>query len=32
MTRKLILYGEDWPELRRYAEGERAAQFVARYA
>jgi len=29
---QLILYGEDWPELRRYAEGERATQWVARYA
>lgn len=29
---QLIPYGEDWPELRRYGEGDRAAQLVARYA
>jgi hypothetical protein len=29
---QLIPYGEDWPELRRYAEGDRTAQLVARYA
>ena len=29
---QLIPYGEDWPELRRYVEGDRAAQLVARYA
>jgi hypothetical protein len=28
----LIPYGEDWPELRRYGEGDRAALLVARYA
>lgn len=29
---QLIPYGEDWPELRRYGEGDRTAQLVARYA
>jgi hypothetical protein len=29
---QLIPYGEDWPELRLYAEGDRVAQLVARYA
>lgn len=29
---QLIPYGEDWPELRRYGEGDRAALLVARYA
>lgn len=29
---QLIPYGEDWPELRRYGEGDRAAMLVARYA
>jgi hypothetical protein len=29
---QLIPYGEDWPELRRNIEGDRAAQLVARYA
>jgi hypothetical protein len=29
---QLIPYGEDWPELKRYGEGDRAALLVARYA
>jgi hypothetical protein len=29
---QLIPYGEDWPELRRYGEGDRTSQLVARYA
>ncbi len=29
---QVIIYGEDWPELKRYGEGDRAAQLVARYA
>jgi hypothetical protein len=29
---QLIPYGEDWAELRRYSEGDRAARLVARYA
>jgi hypothetical protein len=29
---QLIPYGEDWPELVRYVQGDRAAPLVARYA
>jgi hypothetical protein len=29
---QLIPYGEDWPELRRYGQGDRASLLVARYA